>query len=55
MKAEEETLNCSIWVNWENRVISFQKADGFEELRYVSHEEMLRFAVAKGFEGFGIQ
>ena len=55
MEIEKEKRGCSIWVNWEERIISFQKADGFEELQYPSHEEMLRFAIDKGSEGFGIQ
>lgn len=48
-------MDCSIGVKRKERVISFQKADGFEELRYLSHEEMLRFVIDKGSEGFGIQ
>ena len=44
-----------IWVNWDKRIISFEKADGFQELQYKTHEEMLRFAIRKGNEGFGIQ
>ena len=55
MEVEKEKMGCSIWVNWEERIISFQKAYEFEELQYPSHEEMLRFAIDKGSEGFGIQ
>lgn len=45
----------SIWISWKRHIISFQKAEGFEELHYPTHDEMLRFAVTKGLEGFGIQ
>jgi len=55
MEETEEKSVYSIWVNWERRVISFQKADGFEEIQYPTHDEMFRFAIEKGNEGFGIQ
>ena len=45
----------SLWVNWENRVISFSPVDGCEELRFQTQEEKLRFALERGDEGFGIQ
>lgn len=54
MESEDEKVH-SIWVDWENRVISFRKADGFEERQYPTHEEMFQFAIQKGNEGFGIQ
>ncbi len=45
----------SLWMNWDSRVISFSPDDGFEELRFQTHEEKLRFAIDRGNEGFGIQ
>ena len=45
----------TLWIDWENRVISFQKAKGFEELTCDTHAEMLRYAVEKGSEGYAIQ
>lgn len=54
MESEEETA-YSIWVDRKNRVVSFQKVDGFEELQYPTHKEMLAFAIEKGLAGFGIQ
>lgn len=45
----------SLWINWARRIVSFQKAEGFEELQYSTHQDMLTFAVNKGFDGFGIQ
>ena len=44
-----------IWVNWERRIISFHQAEGFEMLLYPTHEQMLSFAVSKGYAGFAIQ
>ena len=55
MSKEEEEEMYSIWVNWEKRIISFEKVEGFQELRYKTHDEMFRFAIDRGNEGFGIQ
>ena len=55
MSKKEEEKMYSIWVNWKKRIISFEKEDGFQELQYKTHEEMFRFAIRKGNEGFGIQ
>ena len=51
---EEETV-FSVWVSWKHRVISFTHENEFEELQYPTHEEMFRFVIEKGNEGFGIQ
>ena len=48
-------MNYSLWIDWIRRIVSFQEADGFEELQYETHQEMLNFAVGKGFDGFAIQ
>ena len=53
MEDREEVY--SIWVNWDKRIISFEKEEGFLELQYKTHEEMFCFAIQKGNEGFGIQ
>ena len=55
MEKEKEDDVYPVWVDWENRVISFHEADGFEKLEYPTHGEMLAFAVEKGSSGFGIQ
>ena len=52
---DEEEKTHPVWVDWDNRVISFQKAEGFEELQYSTHEEMFAFVIEKGSAGFGIQ
>ena len=51
---EEETV-FSIWVDWETKVISFSEENGFEELKFQTHDEKFKFAIEKGNEGFGIQ
>ena len=48
-------MNYCLWIDWVQRVISFQKAEGFELLQYKTHQDMLNFAVIKGLDGFGIQ
>ena len=55
MDNKDEEKDYLIWVDWEHRIISFQMADGFEQLRYASYDEMFQFAIQKGYEGFGIQ
>ena len=55
MEEREEEKVFSIWVDWENRVISFSEENGFEELRFPTHEEKFKFAIDRGNEGFGIQ
>lgn len=52
---EDGKHTWSIWVDWEKRIISFRKAEGFEALRFANREEMLTFAVEKSTAGFGIQ
>lgn len=54
MDQEKETV-YPIWVDWEKRVISFRKAEGFLKLEYPTHDEMLAFAIEKGAAGFAIQ
>ena len=51
---EEETV-FTIWVDWKNRVISFFEENGFDELRFPTHENKFKFAIDRGNEGFGIQ
>ena len=55
MDEREEDTVFSIWVDWENRIISFSEENGFEELQYSTHDEMFQFAIDRGNEGFGIQ
>lgn len=55
MEGRYEETGFSVWVNWEQRVISFTEENGFEELQYPTHDEMFRFVVEKGNQGFGIQ
>ena len=55
MEGREEEAVFSIWVDWEKRVISFSEENGFEVLRFPSHEEKFKFAIDRGNEGFGIQ
>ena len=55
MEEREEGTVFTIWVDWKNKVISFSKENGFEELRFSTHEEKFKFAIDRGNEGFGIQ
>lgn len=44
-----------IWIDWENRIISFQHVDGYERLVYPTHDEMLAFAVERSMAGYAIR
>lgn len=55
MRMEEREKVYSIWVNWEKRIISFEKVIGFQELQYKTYDEMFWFAIERGNDGFGIQ
>lgn len=44
-----------LWIDWDDRIISFHEVEGMVRLEYQTHKEILAFAVEKGFEGFGIQ
>ena len=55
MDEREEEAVFSICVDWENRGISFAEENGFEELKFPTHEEKFKFAIDRGNEGFGIQ
>ena len=55
MEERDREKPFSLWVNWEAKVISFSRDEGFEELHFQTHEEKLRFAMERGNEGFCIQ
>ena len=43
------------WIDEENKVVSFQAAEGFEEKRFQSHDEMFAFVIEKSRSGYRIQ
>lgn len=43
------------WINWAQKIVSFRLEEGFETIRFVSHEERLAFVVDKIKYGFRIQ
>lgn len=55
MEEEENQEGYLIWVDWARQIVSFHEVEGFQQLSYPTHEEMLDFAIAKGYAGFGIQ
>ena len=55
MEEREEGTMFSVWVDWENRVISFSEENGFEELRFPTQVDKFKFAIERGNEGFRIQ
>lgn len=55
MDEREEDALYPLWIDWDNRIVSFQDIDGFEEILFANNDDKLRFAIARGNEGFGIQ
>lgn len=44
-----------IWINHTNKIVSFKRAKGFEQLHFSSQEEKLVFAIEKCSCGYRIQ
>lgn len=53
-ETEDQQYHCA-WIDWANAVVSFQKAAGFEEMRFPTHNEMFAFVIEKSASGFRIQ
>ena len=48
MKTEASAQNtCVIWIDHPNRIVSFQKAEGFEPQSFASPDERLAYAFEK--------
>lgn len=43
------------WIDRRRRVVSFQKAEGFERIPFATHEEMFSFVIAKSISGYRVQ
>lgn len=46
---------CMIWIDWENKIISFKEAENFEAHRCASRDEKLMYALERCAYGFRIQ
>jgi hypothetical protein len=44
-----------LWIDWDQKILSFREVTGYEKLEFATHEEMFQFAVARTTEGFAIQ
>lgn len=44
-----------IWIDWDNKIISFKEAVNFETHLCATHDEKLLFALEKCASGFRIQ
>ena len=44
-----------LWIDHQNRIISFQKVSGFEPMSFPDHESMLAYAFEKGSSGYRLQ
>lgn len=50
-----EKQSYRLWVQWEEKIISFHKEDGFEEIRFANRDELLQYAAEKSNSGYSIQ
>lgn len=55
MELEKEENVCTIWINWERRILSFHAEEGVTQRQFPTREEMFRFSVERTMEGFAIQ
>lgn len=54
-KPREEELAYPIWIDHTEKIVSFKRAEGFEQLQFSSQEEKLAFAIEKCSSGYRIQ
>ena len=52
---DDMRLGCVIWVDWANKIISFNQVDGFERKIFSSVRENLNYVMDKCYAGFRIQ
>ena len=56
MKTEASAQNtCVIWIDHPNRIVSFQKAEGFEPQSFASPDERHAYAFEKCASGYRVQ
>ena len=54
-KTSEEEMTCLIWIDHSDKIVSFKRAEGFEQLRFSSQKEKFAFAMEKCSSGYRIQ
>lgn len=55
MEQKKVRIDCMLWIDRVNRIISFAKAEGFEVLQFGSREEKIACAFEMGSSGYRIQ
>lgn len=51
----EEEQTYLIWINHTDKILSFKRSEGFEQLHFSSQVEKLEFAIEKSSSGYRIQ
>ena len=51
----EEEKAYPIWIDYTDKIVSFQSVEGFERLHFSSQEEKLAFAIEKCCSGYRVQ
>ena len=52
---KDEEKAFSVWIGPNDRIVSFEKVEDYEEVVFLNNEEKIQFVVQKGFDGFRIQ
>ena len=52
---KDEEKAFMVWIDRNDRIVSFEIVEGYEEVEFPDNEEKLQFVVNKGFDGFRIQ
>lgn len=52
---EEKERTHFAWIDRKRRIVSFRYAEGFEEMRFATHEEMFSYVIGKTDLGFRLQ
>lgn len=45
----------TLWVNWDDHIVSFHEVAGYERLEFLSSEEKMEYVFRKSSSGFRIQ
>lgn len=58
LKSGEQMINekgSMVWIDTANHIVSFKSVEGFEQMSFSSHDEMIGFVIEKGSSGYRIQ
>lgn len=51
---EKQVESTKVWINWETNTTSFKYREGFEQMTFPSHDEMLRYVTNLAMKGYSV-